>query len=70
MNLETRHAYFMLFTLLFKTIATVSRELVRFAYLDGGDEGIRTVVANMCKKQAPSKHILRIRLQCTDQLSS
>jgi hypothetical protein len=65
MNLETRHAYSILFEKLFKMLGDTARHEVQWAYLYGLSKdmtGIRTVTVDMCRKQAPGKHIPTISL--------
>lgn len=56
LNLDTREAYFKLFSLLFELLGNVARQPVRWAYLH--HEGIRAVTVDMCKKQAGGRHML------------
>ena len=52
-NIETRVTYAKMFEEVFRVLGEVSREPVRWAYLDSTSTGIRTVGVDMCKKQAP-----------------
>jgi hypothetical protein len=62
MNTDTRAAYARLFRELFSTLADVARKPIYFAYLDTHGRGIRTITADMCKKQAGGKcyHMLGV----------
>jgi hypothetical protein len=40
---------------IFKVLGEVGRCPVRFPHIHGGEQGIRTITVDMCKKQAPGK---------------
>ncbi|KAB8228235.1 uncharacterized protein BDW43DRAFT_304052 [Aspergillus alliaceus] len=53
LNLETRHAYAVMFSKIFKILGDVARSPVHFAHISPGEENeIRTITVDMCRKQA------------------
>ncbi len=52
-TLDTRKAYAIMFTEIFQILEDVARSPVQFPHIHGGEEGIRTVTVDMCKKQGP-----------------
>jgi hypothetical protein len=61
-NLETRKAYATMFSKIFQVLGDVARHPVKFPHIHGGEEGIRVATVDMCKKQAPGRHLLCVRL--------
>lgn len=47
-----------MFSKIFQILGDVARSPIRFPYIHGGEEGIRTVTVDMCKKQAPGRYIV------------
>jgi hypothetical protein len=52
-TLDTRKAYATMFSEIFQILEDVSRSPVQFPHIHGGEQGIRTVTVDMCKKQGP-----------------
>jgi hypothetical protein len=52
-TLDTRKAYATMFSEMFQILEDVSRSPIRFPHIHGGEQGIRTVTVDMCKKQGP-----------------
>ncbi len=52
LNLDTRKAYATMFSEIFQILGDVARSPVRFPHIHGGEQGIRTITIDMCKKQA------------------
>lgn len=59
-NLDTRAAYYMLFTRIFEVLANASRQTLRFCYLHHTNRGIRSIGLDMCMKQAGGKYMYHI----------
>ncbi|KAN0068226.1 hypothetical protein V8E54_013796, partial [Elaphomyces granulatus] len=53
LNTETHNVYSKMFELIFEVLGNVSRRPIKFVHIGNGDEGIRVVTMDMCKKQAP-----------------
>ena len=53
MNTDTRKAYKTMFCEMFRILGDVARSPIRFPHIHGGEQGIRTVTVDMCRKQAP-----------------
>jgi len=77
LNLDTREAYATMFIQMFPILEDVARSPIRFPHIHGGEQGLRTVTIDMCKKQAPGKigicgyhatHMLSIYLGFGDYL--
>lgn len=60
-NLETRKAYATMFSRIFQVLCDVARHPIKFPHINGGEEGIRVATIDMCRKQAPGMHLLRVR---------
>jgi hypothetical protein len=50
----------MLFTQIIKVLGNAAQQTIKWPYLSGSDQGIRTVGLDMCKKQAGGKYMLCI----------
>ncbi len=55
LNLDTHKAYATMFSEIFQILGDVARSPVRFPHIHGGEQGIRTITIDMCKKQAPGR---------------
>ncbi len=78
LNLDTREAYATMFSQIFPILEDVARSSIRFPYIHGGEQGLRTVTIDMCKKQASgrmricrhcARHVLKFYLGFGDYLN-
>lgn len=60
LNIDTREAYATMFKETFRILCEVGRFTLKVSHIHIGEEGIEAITADMCKKQAGGKHILKI----------
>lgn len=55
LNLETRKTYISMFTQMFQILEDIDEFSTRFSHISEREKEIRTIIVNICKKQASDK---------------